>query len=259
MESNLQKLKSDLSCLRKEGWDLFADLCSLQQGKEGAEGQTKAGNKFFSKYQPWYSEAQAVIKQILPERAAEFCQIYEAGKRKDVNMLTYTIQDWMMGVRAADNLSTGKKAFDDCGIVTMRFQTQVSLLDAAAKRFDSALFDIKEIVQADLFDSELDAASELLRKGFVRASGALTGVVLEKHLRQVCDHHDVKLKKARPTLNDYDQALYSANVYDVITMRFIQRLSDLRNLCDHDKKREPTVDEMSELIIGVQKTTKTIF
>jgi len=43
------------------------------------------------------------------------------------------------------------------------------------------------------------------------------------------------------------------------TWRFIQHLSDLRNLCDHNKDREPTKDEVNELIVGVTKITKTLF
>ena len=44
------------------------------------------------------------------------------------------------------------------------------------------MFDIRQLVQADLFDSELDAADELGKKKFTRAAGALAGVVLERHL-----------------------------------------------------------------------------
>jgi len=33
----------------------------------------------------------------------------------------------------------------------------------------------------------------------------------------------------------------------------------LRNLCDHNKQREPASDEVAELIDGVEKITKTVF
>ena len=39
----------------------------------------------------------------------------------------------------------------------------------------------------------------------------------------------------------------------------MQYLTDLRNLCDHDKESEPTADQVSELISGVEKVTKTLF
>jgi hypothetical protein len=44
--------------------------------------------------------------------------------------------------------------------------------------------DIKVMVQAGLFDSDLDAAGELAKNKFTRAAGASAGVVLERHLAQ---------------------------------------------------------------------------
>ena len=39
----------------------------------------------------------------------------------------------------------------------------------------------------------------------------------------------------------------------------IQYLGDLRNLCDHSKDREPTNDDVEELINGTSKIIKTVF
>jgi hypothetical protein len=49
------------------------------------------------------------------------------------------------------------------------------------------------------------------------------------------------------------------NVTDTIAWRFIQRLGDLKNLCDHNKNREPKKEEVQELIDGIEKITKTLF
>lgn len=115
------------------------------------------------------------------------------------------------------------------------------------------------MVQADLFDSELDAAKELHKRGFLRAAGAVAGVVLERHLQQVAENHELAIKKKRPSIADFNDRLKNADVLDVPTWRHIQRLADLRNLCDHSKDREPTSDEVVELISGVEKYTKSLF
>jgi len=47
--------------------------------------------------------------------------------------------------------------------------------------------------------------------------------------------------------------------FNVPTWRFIQRLGDLRNLCTHKKQRDPSNDEVEELIDGVDKATRTLF
>lgn len=114
-------------------------------------------------------------------------------------------------------------------------------------------------MQADLFDSELEVARELNKKGFARGAGAVAGVVLEKHLSEVCDNHNVKILKKNPTINDYNQSIKDADIIEVKDWRFIQRLADLRNLCDHDKKVEPKQEDIEELIMGVEKISKTIF
>jgi hypothetical protein len=141
----------------------------------------------------------------------------------------------------------------------MHFQAQTSILSAVNARFESSLLDIRQLAQADLFDSELEAARELHRSGFLRASGAVVGVVLEKHLQEVCASHGVTIRKKNPTISDLNDALKDAAVLDVPMWRQIQRLGDLRNLCVHQKEHEPTKADVSELVEGGAKVTKSVF
>lgn len=137
-------------------------------------------------------------------------------------------------------------------------ERQWNILTSAQSVFNSSLMDLTEVLQADLFDSELDSAAELARHGFVRGAGAMAGVVLEKHLSHVCASHGLKSRKKHPTINDFNQLLKDGGVIDTVKWRFIQHLGDLRNLCDHNKEREPTKDEISDLIAGVAKIIKTV-
>jgi hypothetical protein len=114
-------------------------------------------------------------------------------------------------------------------------------------------------VQADLFDSELDAAEELAKKKFTQAAGALAGVVLEHHLAQVCENHKITITKKNPTISDLNDLLKAANVIETADWRFVQRLADIRNLCDHSKASDPTVEQVNDLIAGVKKMSKTLF
>src|SRR5262249_7270910 len=151
---------------------------------------------FKNDYQRWYTESCALIRQIIPERLAEFELLYKGDNRRknveDVDELTYTIQDLLLGLRA--------NMFAYFGVVVKRFETQLQILKSAESRFESTLFDIKQMVQADLFDSELDTAQELLKKGFLRAAGVVSGVVLEAHLSQVCTNHGISTRKKNPTI-----------------------------------------------------------
>lgn len=258
MDSNLSKLKKDLEKLVKTGNELLSDFLEVGEDKGGTKKSKKA-SKFFSGYQEWFSEALEVVRQILPNRIVEFETLYSQDKRKELNNLTYGVQDWLLGRRSGVNDLTGKKVFDDFAAAVMKFQNQVQILESAKVRFKSTLFDIQQIVRADLFDSELDAAKELLKNGFLRGAGATAGVVLEKHLEQVCFSHNIIIKSKHPTIMTYNDALKNKNILDVPTWRFIQRLGDLRNLCDHSKDTEPKKEEVHELIEGIGKVTKTVF
>lgn len=131
-------------------------------------------------------------------------------------------------------------------------------LKAAKSRFESSIFEIRQIVQADLFDSELSSARELLNNRFLRGAGAIAGVVIEKHLAQVCSDHNVKITKKNPGISDLNEALKAASVIDVPQWRHITLMGDYRNLCDHNKQKEPTTEQVSDLIDGADKILKTI-
>jgi hypothetical protein len=131
-------------------------------------------------------------------------------------------------------------------------------MKAAGGRFESSLFEIRQIVQADLFDTELEAARELAKSKFYRAAGAVAGVVLEKHLRQVCDDHAIKIAKKHPTIGDLNELLKSNAVIEVPQWRHISMLADIRNICDHHKAKEPAAEEVTDLLDGTAKMLKTV-
>lgn len=199
-----------------------------------------------------------LIKQILPDRLSDFVRHYEKPKpRKDITYENYRIEDYLQGLNITRGWEKEKVVGPDAAIP--HFRQQAAILKSVKGRFESSLFDICQLVQADLFDSELDAAKELAKNKFTRAAGALAGVVLEKHLAQVCKNHDIKGNKKAPCISDLNNALKDASVIEVPQWRFIQHLADIRNLCDHNKKTEPTVDQVDDLIAGVMKITKTLF
>jgi hypothetical protein len=195
-----------------------------------------------------------VVKQVLPDRLSDFVKQYKDEKRKQTDFLTYGVSDYMIGLqtkRGYEIIVDGKAAYP-------KFQQQLNILKSVQQSLESSLINMVEVLQADLFDNELAAALELCRKGFTRGAGAMAGVVLEKHLGRVCERSGLKLGKKASTINNLNQALKDANVVDTPTWRFIQHLGDVRNLCDHNNDREPSKEDVSDLIAGVSKITKTL-
>lgn len=262
---NLERHRADLTALLKRAKGMQIDLLlqmepTPDEKPEEREALKKTySGRFSNEYQKWYSESCALLGQILPDRLPEFVGYYLSDpKRKGITLLTFTIQDWLLGIRASENWSTGKRHFEDLPITSSKFASQIGILESAERRFESSLFDIQQLLRGDLFDSELDAARELLKHKFLRGAGAIAGVVLEKHLAAVCDTHKISLKKAHPTISTFNDALKDSSVIDVPTWRFVQHLGDLRNLCDHGKTREPSEADVSDLIEGASKVSKTI-
>ncbi len=262
MESNIDVMKKELVALRKRGRHLYLAMIDDVSGlpddlKKDLKEQKIKLPQFNRDYDSWYSEALAVIKQLLPDRVDDFIKQYKQEKRKDIDFLTYGISDYILGVRTTRGYQ--KDVVADKSAAVGKMEIQNSILYAVEKRFESKLFDIQEVLQSDMFDSELEAARELSKKGFVRGAGAIAGVVLEKHLGHICEAHNLKSRKKRPTISDFYQMLKENDIIDTPKWRFIQHLGDLRNLCDHPKDREPTKDDAMELIEGVEKTIKTVF
>ena len=238
-------------CYPKE----FARALKKHAG-EDAEDIIRTMPRLEDEYQPWYSEAKALVRQLLSDRLSDLIRHYEKPKpRKEITSENYTIEDYLQGITVT--LSGSKVVGPDAAIP--RLHQQLSIVKSIQTRFQSSLFDIRQLAQADLFDSELEAAKELSKSKFNRAAGVLGGVVLERHLKQVCGNHNLRLRKKRPGVSDWNDALKDANVIDIPQWRFIQHLGDLRNLCAHDKTSEPTADQVEDLLAGVAKVTKTIF
>ena len=264
---NLEQYKGDLERLIAKGEKLktamdyecdpkaFLEELREQREEEDVAYYVRNLPSFRSEYQAWYSEAQTLIRQLLPNRLGDFSSYYEKPKtRTALTYESYRISDYLLHLQ---RLSPGKKVIVGPSAAIPRFQQQLAIVKAVKNSFESSLFKISQIVQADLFDSELEAAKALVKHGFLRAAGAVAGVVMERHLAQVCKNRSVTVSKKAPTISDLNDAL--KDVLDFPQWRANQLLGDLRNRCVHNKGVEPTKEQVTELVDGVMKLTKTLF
>ena len=240
MKETHKKIRQELDALVKTGTEMAQSIGDR--------------SKFTHKYHGWYTRSLAVVRHLLPDRLAEFERLYYQDNRKNIDVSTYTIEDYLQGLYI---VGLTKKR-DVVAIALTKFVSQIYILESASSRLDDILANIQGILQADLFDSEIDAARDLKKNGHLRAAGAVVGVVLESHLAKVCQNHGVATSTKNPTLSDFNDLLKKENFFDVPEWRRIQYLGDIRNQCCHSKDRDPTPDEVQELIDGVDKAIKTI-
>ena len=268
---NLKQYKDDLERLIASGEVLeitmvyecdpeaFEKFARKESGEkaEKVENALKKMPSFSAGYQAWYSEAKALVRQLLPDRFDDFSIYYEKPKtRKELTYESYRISDYLLGLRMKNGF--GKEIVGPSAAIPL-FRQQLAIVKAVKNRFESSLFDIRQLVQADLFDSELEAAKDLVKNGFLRPAGVVAGVVMEGHLAQVCDNHGITFRKRDPTIADFNDALKKADVLDTPQWRSNQHLGDIRNLCAHKKGVEPTKEQVNALVDGVMKLTKTLF
>lgn len=266
---NLERFKEDLTALDREGALLLTALQHEHGGQRYVTALEEACGDNWPKfkdtlptfdrsYQSWYTEALALIKQLLPDRANDFVSQYEKPRsRKEITFANYHIEDCLQGLRVTRSFDQGLVVGPSAAIP--RMEQQLAIVRAAKRRFDSSLFDIRQMVQADLFDTELDAAGSLLKNGYLRAAGVLAGVILEKHLQQVCSSHNITISKRHPTIGDLGEALKQSSVIETPDWRFVQHLADIRNLCGHKRPDEPTQEQVKDLLNGVARIIKSVF
>jgi hypothetical protein len=259
MSNRKQQVKEELNKLIEEG----KQILHSQRGPDNKKPTTKLvrdlkKNPPVVEYQGWYSKSLPVVQKLLPERDIEFQEQYQSSNRKEgqLDAHTFAIIDYLRGF----NIQTvfGQEVFNTHRAFYGKFQHQIAILMSAVDRLDSLLNDITGILQADLFDNELDAARELLTNGYLRPAGTLAGVTLERHLAKVANNHGIALSKPAPTIADWNDELRQQSIYDIVNWRFVQMLGDIRNLSAHAKNSEPTKEKITEMIDGVQKVVDTI-
>jgi hypothetical protein len=261
MPSSLDLLHKEVADLAVQGYHLYLRMALEVDGvdQKTKDEINKIDHKFLKEpfslnFDGWYTKCLRLIRQVCPEREDDFVSRYKDSRRKSITYATYTISDFLMNLRAGPSYEP--IATRDAALP--KIEAQKNIVSGLIELIDSKVRDIKEIVSADLFDSELDAAENLGRRGFFRASGAMSGVVLERHLSQVAIVAGFTSRKANPSMSDFNDFLKSKDRIDTVTWRKIQHLADIRNLCDHPKDREPSKDDILELAEGVRRIVKNV-
>lgn len=246
MTSYYQGIKDDLEGLILDGRKLYTFIMD----EEDTASSLLVSNhlQFVSGYQTWYTRSSSVIKQLIPHRYEDFKQLYNAIDGHCNVVLDPHI--FFLGDKTAPN----KPNY----LIMRDLNKQIEICKSAVNSLGDRLAKMKSILQADIFNSELDAAMHLHKNGYLRAAGSVAGVVLECHLQQVAINHGISIPEKYPTISVLNEPLKGHGVYDIPTWRNIQRLADIRNLCDHKKARDPTKEEVLDLIGGVKSIVENI-
>jgi len=105
------------------------------------------------------------------------------------------------------------------------------------------LTSIKTLIQAEVFETQLEQAEELLKNGYIVASAVIAGTVLETALREICLREGVD----GGMINRMNENLAKKGVYNKLQQKRIVALADIRNSSAHgnaDKFDKKDVEKM---------------
>ncbi|MEW5786151.1 MAG: HEPN domain-containing protein [Bacillota bacterium] len=137
-------------------------------------------------------------------------------------------------------------------------KTCFGILQAAHRDFnDGFLFDLRDLVAAELLGDFIDQAETLIAEGYHVPAASLAGAVLEDTLRKLCLKNRLPVPD-RTKIDRLNADLAKAGVYDKLIQKRITALADIRNKADHGHFDEFAKDDVEDMVRWVRRFAQTI-
>jgi hypothetical protein len=92
---------------------------------------------------------------------------------------------------------------------------------------------VEEVVSAEVLGDLLEHAEELLKAKYNLAAAIILRAVLEERLRKLCASNNCLPTAQRPTIENFKQSLYAAQVIDKIVVKDIDWMAGVGNAAAH--------------------------
>lgn len=196
-------------------------------------------------------------------------------KTKEVSSSEYTrgntyvdgdlLKEWVYKVQNLTILATGENSMyskelsnnkQRQGLMTNAdiFDNLKAVFKALQDDYEKGyLSSIQALIQAEVFDNELEQATELLNKKYKAAAAVIAGVVLETGLRALCDKNSIPHGK----LDKMNSELTKLGIYNRLQQKRITALADIRNSAAHGKEQEYNHDDVKTMIRDIESFLAT--
>jgi hypothetical protein len=125
-----------------------------------------------------------------------------------------------------------------------------AVFEAAREDFEGGyMTSVRNLVQAEVFETELEQARELLAAGYQSAAAVIAGVVLETTLRQLCIAKGIAVGK----LDKMNADLAKAGQYNSLVQKQITSLAAVRNSAAHGDKGAYTEADVNNMLGEVER------
>ena len=129
----------------------------------------------------------------------------------------------------------------------------LGILKAAQDDYEQGqLFDVRRLVEADVFEGFLEQSEHLLEAGYHQAAAVMAGGVLEDGLRRLFDARGIPLPR-QPKLDAMNADLAKAGAFSKLVQKRITTFADLRNKAAHGQWDQFASEDVREMVAGVRR------
>lgn len=213
---NLQeKIQSKFEALLREGKSILDD--------NGWDGRELYRFPPSNDYQRFMIETSNLIKIACGEKSEHYLQLQRLSKDNSIKTNSYY------------------------------FPVYYGLLQAAQRDYsEGMIFNIRNIIRAELFDDFLSQAEYLLSEGFILPAASLAGAVLEDSLRKLCDKYQIEYPE-KTKINNLNSSLAKKEIYDKLTSKLIIAYADIRNNADHMWAEKVKNDDVQDMVNWIRR------
>lgn len=209
-------------------------------------------------YKKRFSELQEQMDKLRASKTSVYSSFLE---KSELNIEQNALLEWTVKALSLLNKSCGDnsehyKAFtknNETGIYSTYLETLERLRAiflAAKEDYEGGyLKNTRSLIQAEVFDSELEQAAELLRAGYKSPAAVVAGTVLETALRELCDQNSLTHGK----LDKMNADLAKAGIYNKLYQKRITALADIRNSAAHGKPEEFTEKDVEDMLRDIER------
>ncbi|MFM0648101.1 HEPN domain-containing protein [Paraburkholderia bryophila] len=126
------------------------------------------------------------------------------------------------------------------------------VLLAAKDDYESgSIFNMKMLIEAELFDEFLEQAEHLLKAGYFQPAAVLAGSVLEDGLHKLCYANGVSVPD-NPKLDSMNSELEKQGTYSKLVQKRITAIAGLRNSAAHGKWNEFEKSDVESMVRDIR-------
>lgn len=129
----------------------------------------------------------------------------------------------------------------------------LGVLRAALEDYEQGyLFNLRELIEAEVFSDFLDQAQALISAGYFAPGAVVVGAVLEDGLRRLAVRANIELPEL-PKLDRVNAELAKAGLYSKLVQKRITAVADLRNSAAHGDWSAFSADDVKDMYAWVSR------